>query len=83
VSSSQNSRTVRVFLSSTFRDFAEERDADNLIRIWDLDLGTFIKVLEGHTGYVESLELSNHGRILLSGSNDYSVRIWDSESGSI
>ena len=26
MSSSQNSRTVRVFLSSTFRDFAEERD---------------------------------------------------------
>jgi len=35
----------------------------------------------GHTGYVRSVALSGDGRRALSGSDDKTVRVWDTESG--
>jgi len=35
----------------------------------------------GHTNYVRSMALSPDGKLLVSGSNDGTVRIWDMETG--
>jgi len=39
--------------------------------------------LKGHIGSVNSLEFIDVGSLLLSGSNDHNIKIWDVESGSL
>jgi WD40 repeat protein len=62
---------------------------DKTIRIWDLELlnddgvleghdGTV--VLEGHTSPVNSVAFNPAGDLIVSGSDDHTVRIWDVES---
>lgn len=50
---------------------------DMSVRIWDVESGTIVNRLEGHTGPVRSLAWSPSGRLLASGSDDGTVRIWD------
>lgn len=40
-----------------------------------------LKLLEGHTGYVYSVDFSPDGSLIVSGSDDGTVRIWDTERG--
>src|SRR5439155_18552045 len=46
------------------------------IRVFDMNTGKELRLLEGHTGWVQSLGLSADGRFLVSGSMDGSVRLW-------
>lgn len=39
------------------------------------------KILSGHLGTVHSLAMTPDGRTLVSGSKDYSVKLWDVQSG--
>ena len=48
--------------------------SDNQIRVWNLESGSEVGVLRGHTGTVSSLAFG-HG-VLVSGSFDTQVRIW-------
>ena len=48
--------------------------SDNQIRVWNLESGSEVGVLKGHTGTVSSLAFG-HG-VLVSGSFDTQVRIW-------
>lgn len=55
-----------------------------LPQVWDLNAesenaGRFVRTLKGHTLAVTSL-LVEHG-MLLSGSDDGTVKLWDAESG--
>ena len=43
--------------------------------------GSILKKFEGHINYVRSLALSNN--VLVSGSHDHSVLVWDVSSASI
>ena len=49
--------------------------------VWDLELGRFIRKLEGHAEAVNSVAWSQDGRLAISGANDATVRLWDIESG--
>ena len=50
------------------------------IQIWDLQLDVIVSKLNGHTETVNFLEeLAN--QILLSCSNDHSIRVWDLKNG--
>jgi small GTP-binding protein len=55
--------------------------ADNTVRLWDVESGGYLRVLEGHTASIWSVALSGDGRRALSGSADDTVRLWDLESG--
>jgi small GTP-binding protein len=50
---------------------------DNTIRLWDVETGRCLRVLEGHTGEVWHMAWSTDGRHALSGSNDNTIRLWD------
>ncbi|HEV3444738.1 MAG TPA: WD40 repeat domain-containing protein, partial [Gemmataceae bacterium] len=54
--------------------------ADNVIKIYDMN-GNEPQVLKGHTKAVTCLAYSKDGKLLASGSNDRSVRLWDIASG--
>jgi WD40 repeat protein len=56
---------------------------DNKIRLWRTTDYELVKILEGHTHYVNGIAFSpaEGGRWLVSGSHDKTVGIWDVQSG--
>ena len=50
------------------------------MRVWDVETGECLKVMEGHTFEVNSVALSGDGKRVVSGSKDNTtVRVWDVE----
>ncbi|CAJ0844144.1 2987_t:CDS:2 [Entrophospora sp. SA101] len=45
--------------------------------LWDVGSGKCLKKLTGHTEIVYSLDFSKESSILVSGSADKTIRIWD------
>jgi WD40 repeat protein len=71
---------------------------DHTIRLWDVDTGQLLKILQGHTNWIRSVAWSPvqfQGRggstlspqeldpILVSGSSDCTVKLWNARSGQI
>ncbi|MBE0645951.1 MAG: choice-of-anchor D domain-containing protein [Bacteroidetes bacterium] len=54
--------------------------AGNNISILDFTTGNRLRQLTGHTGAVRSLDISNDGFVIVSGSEDRSVRMWNAIS---
>ena len=55
-----------------------------MIRIWDVNTGELIRILEGHTGHIGSIALSTDESKIISGSyGDNTIRIWDTFSGTL
>jgi small GTP-binding protein len=54
---------------------------DRTVRLWDVESGRCLRVLEGHTARIMSVAWSDDGLRALSGSEDRTVRLWDVESG--
>lgn len=54
---------------------------DNTARIWDIETGTCLQVLKGHTQWVESVVFSPNGQEVVTASRDKTIRMWDIESG--
>ena len=48
-----------------------------LIQLWDVETGTDLGTLSGHTGNIEMLVFSHDGKMLASGSWDGTVLLWD------
>ncbi|KAI0466828.1 mitochondrial division protein [Xylaria cf. heliscus] len=48
---------------------------DDTVKVWDLNAGRCIGVLEGHTASVRALQVEDN--ILVTGSADATVRLWD------
>ncbi|KIM87374.1 hypothetical protein PILCRDRAFT_814882 [Piloderma croceum F 1598] len=46
-----------------------------------VDWPAIIVALEGHTSWVNSVVFSHDGRHIVSGSSDYTIRVWDAETG--
>jgi WD40 repeat protein len=53
---------------------------DKSVRVWDASTGVELKVLKGHTKWVNSVAFSSDGMQIVSGS-DGSVRVWDASTG--
>ncbi len=50
-------------------------------RIWDLHTGTCRHVLQGHTGRINSLQLSADGKLAATAGEDGTARVWDVRRG--
>ena len=54
---------------------------DRTVRLWDVDTGECLKILEKHTHRVWSVAFSPDGRVLASGSSDRTIKLWDISTG--
>jgi WD40 repeat protein len=54
---------------------------DKTVRLWEVESGRCLRVLEGHTGEVRSVAWGPDGKRALSGAEDKTVRLWEVESG--
>jgi WD40 repeat protein/predicted Ser/Thr protein kinase len=54
---------------------------DDNLYLWDAVAGQQLRILQGHEGIPPLLAFHPNGRILASTSRDYSVRLWDVETG--
>jgi len=55
--------------------------ADGTGRLWEVETGKQLLVLEGHEDVVYSIEFSPDGKYLVTGSRDATARIWDGKTG--
>lgn len=57
-----------------------ENGNKSLIRVWDASTGKDLFQLEGHTRTVSSVAFNSNGKLLVTGSGDGTVKIWDTAS---
>ncbi|MBL8890021.1 MAG: hypothetical protein JNL67_08585 [Planctomycetaceae bacterium] len=55
--------------------------ADKLCRLHDPQTGAMVKILEGHTHFVQSLSWQNQAQQLATASADKTIKTWDVETG--
>ncbi|KAI0313899.1 hypothetical protein OF83DRAFT_1064690 [Amylostereum chailletii] len=72
-------RTVTVELSKG--ELAASGGDDENVYLWDLESRTQLRTLRGHSSTVRALAFSSDGLRLFSGSDDYSITIWDVATG--
>ena len=54
-----------------------------LAQTWDISTGENVLNLSGHTNGVRSVSYSSNGRFIATGSDDYTVRLWDAATGTL
>src|SRR5262249_40101641 len=52
-------------------------EEDKTVKVCDSHTGTLVRSFRGHTGAVTSVAFSLDGRLLVSGSRDGTVKVWD------
>lgn len=55
--------------------------ADQTVRLWDVETGQCLKILQGHTNQVMSVSFSPDGQTLASASADETVKLWAVRTG--
>ncbi|KAG0145932.1 hypothetical protein CROQUDRAFT_658042 [Cronartium quercuum f. sp. fusiforme G11] len=54
---------------------------DRDVRVWDVETGRCLHVLQGHSSTIRCLKVLEGRPIAISGSRDSTLRVWDIESG--
>ena len=65
-----------VAFSAVDNAFLTSAGGHNTIKLWNLR-GNTVKTLKGHKGIVNSMAFSPDGKLLVSGSEDSTVKMWD------
>jgi WD40 repeat protein len=55
--------------------------ADKTVRLWDVETGRLVRILEGHFDDVTTLAFSPTAKTVASGSLDKTVKLWEVETG--
>ncbi|KAG2502174.1 hypothetical protein HYH03_000661 [Edaphochlamys debaryana] len=80
--SKHNSRVFNVEFSPLLHSRLLSSSNDRTGRVWDVDTGECIAVLEGHTDLVRAVAWHPEvAHICFTGSWDGSIRVWDARSG--
>jgi WD40 repeat protein len=58
-----------------------DEDSELTLRLWELESGQMIRLLEGHSGAVNAVAVTPDGLQAVSASDDNTLRLWDLESG--
>ena len=56
-------------------DLVVSGSSDNTIRLWDIESGTCLRVLEGHEELVRCIRFDN--KRIVSGAYDGKIKVWD------
>ncbi len=56
---------------------------DKTIKIWNCKNFSLINTLKGHSGKINSIDISKNGKILASGSKDQTIKIWEVIKGNL
>lgn len=56
---------------------------DGKVRLWDVNSGDLLKVLEGNEGVIWSVNFSPNGELIAAGSDDDKVTVWYVNTGEI
>src|SRR5947207_13106534 len=51
------------------------------VRLWDPATGAALQMLEGHSNSITAIIFSPDGKLLASGSGDYTVKLWEERKG--
>jgi len=54
---------------------------DKTVRLWSVQTGAVLKVMEGHHDRVNSVAYSPDGSLIASGSADRTVKMWNAATG--
>lgn len=75
------STVMSVCMSTDGRLAVTGDGGDYSLQLWDLKTGNRLQVFRGHQDIPYSVCLSEDGRYVLSGSNDKTVKLWETEGG--
>lgn len=56
---------------------------EGVVRVWRVETGEELQILSGHSLAVDSIAFAPDGQTLISGSDDKTVRVWDTASGEL
>jgi WD40 repeat protein len=59
---------------------SEYKRADYKLRVFEIETGNNLEILGGHTESIHSVAWSQNGKRVISGSDDRTVRVWDTET---
>lgn len=59
------------------------RGRDGTVRLWNVDKGSCVQVLRGHTAAVTSLKILEDGNRILTSGRDGCLSVWDVRTGSV
>ncbi|KAF9919066.1 hypothetical protein BX616_002119 [Lobosporangium transversale] len=76
---SDTNDTNRIDSKHLYRHIAITGSRDSTLRVWDIQTGQNLFLLQGHTDSVRCIEV--HGDILVSGSYDCTARVWSLKTG--
>jgi len=62
------------------RPWDDTGDHKSAIRIWNAKTSKLVATLEGHTNWVRCLVWTPDGKALISGSDDFSIRTWNTST---
>ena len=72
-----------ITLSADNKMLAQVIEEGKSIRLWDTANETTVKALSGHTDDINTVVFSPDSKILASGSNDKTIRLWDLQNGEV